>query len=64
MNSLKLAKEYLTRLQSSLTSIQHRMDASYTDKLDGKIAEDFWERKMNEWRGGGTAGQTGYRRPR
>ena len=63
MNSLKLATEYLTRLQSSLTSIQLRMDASYTDKLDGKIAEDFWERKMNEWRGG-AAGQTGYRRPR
>jgi catechol-2,3-dioxygenase len=26
------------------------MDAAYTDKLDGKIPEDFWERKMSEWR--------------
>lgn len=24
-------------------------DATYVDKLDGKIPEDFWERKMNEW---------------
>jgi hypothetical protein len=26
------------------------MDAAYTDKLDGKIPEDFWERKMSDWR--------------
>jgi hypothetical protein len=26
------------------------MDAAYTDKLDGKIPEDFWERKVSEWR--------------
>jgi hypothetical protein len=26
------------------------MDAVYADKLDGKIPEDFWERKMSEWR--------------
>jgi hypothetical protein len=26
------------------------MDAAYADKLDGKIPEDFWERKMTEWR--------------
>jgi len=26
------------------------MDNAYTDKLDGKIPEDFWERKMNDWR--------------
>jgi hypothetical protein len=23
---------------------------AYTDKLDGKIPEDFWERKMSDWR--------------
>jgi site-specific DNA recombinase len=39
-----------TRLESRLTSIRNRMDAAYTDKLDGKIPEDLWERKMNEWR--------------
>ena len=26
------------------------MDAAYADKLDGKIPEDFWDRKMTEWR--------------
>lgn len=26
------------------------MDAAYADKLDGKIPEDFWERKMADWR--------------
>lgn len=25
------------------------MDAAYVDKLDGKISEDFWQRKMSEW---------------
>jgi len=24
-------------------------DQAYTDKLDGKISEDFWQRKMTEW---------------
>jgi len=27
------------------------MDAAYVDKLDGKISEDFWERRMSEGRG-------------
>jgi site-specific DNA recombinase len=26
------------------------MDQMYEDKLDGKIDEEFWTRKMNEWR--------------
>jgi hypothetical protein len=26
------------------------MDNAYTDKLDGKIPEDFWERKTSDWR--------------
>ncbi len=26
------------------------MDSAYEDKLDGKITEDFWERKMADWR--------------
>ncbi len=26
------------------------MDKAFSDKLDGKIAEDFWERLMTEWR--------------
>ena len=26
------------------------MDQMYEDKLDGKINDEFWTRKMNEWR--------------
>jgi hypothetical protein len=25
------------------------MDQAYTDKLDGKISEEFWSRKAGEW---------------
>jgi site-specific DNA recombinase len=39
-----------TLLDARLASIRNRMDAAYTDKLDGKIPEDFWERKMTDWR--------------
>jgi site-specific DNA recombinase len=39
-----------TRLEARLTGIRSRMDAAYVDKLDRKIPEDFWERKMSEWR--------------
>jgi hypothetical protein len=39
-----------TRLETRLTGIRGRIDAAYVDKLDGKIPEDFWERKMREWR--------------
>lgn len=38
------------RLEGRLTAIRNRMDNAYTDKLDGKIPEDFWERKMSDWR--------------
>jgi hypothetical protein len=37
------------RLESRLTAIRNRMDAAYVDKLDGKISEDFWQRKNSEW---------------
>ena len=30
--------------------IHKRMDDAYTDKLDGKIPQDFCERKMSDWR--------------
>jgi hypothetical protein len=26
------------------------MDQAYTDKLDGKIPEEFWQRKSADWR--------------
>jgi hypothetical protein len=31
-------------------AIRKRMDSAYADKLDGKISEDFWERKASDWR--------------
>jgi site-specific DNA recombinase len=40
----------MSRLEGRLTAIRNRMDAAYTDKLDGKIPEDFWNRKMTDWR--------------
>jgi len=36
-------------LEQRLASVRRRMDQGYQDKLDGKIPEDFWERKMSEW---------------
>jgi hypothetical protein len=32
-----------------MTLIRNRMDAVYTDKLDGKVTEDFRQRKMGDW---------------
>jgi site-specific DNA recombinase len=39
-----------SRLEARLTTIRKRMDGAYADKLDGKIPEDYWERKMSDWR--------------
>jgi site-specific DNA recombinase len=36
-------------LESRLTMIRDRMGKAYTDKLDGKISEEFWARRMNGW---------------
>ncbi len=36
-------------LQPRLSAVRRRIDQAYHDKLDGKIPEDFWERKMSEW---------------
>ncbi|MGA2990145.1 MAG: hypothetical protein ABSD88_06690 [Candidatus Korobacteraceae bacterium] len=37
------------RLKQRLVTVRLRMDQAYSDKLDGKIPGDFWERKMIEW---------------
>ncbi len=37
------------RLEQQLAVIQRRMDQAYSDKLDGKIPEEFWQRKMTDW---------------
>jgi site-specific DNA recombinase len=38
------------RLERRLCAVRRHMDQAYTDRLDGKIPEDFWQRKMSEWR--------------
>ena len=37
------------RLEQRLSEVRHRIDQAYVDKLDGKIPEDFWQRKNAEW---------------
>lgn len=37
------------RLRHRLTSVEHRIDQAYLDKVDGKISEEFWARKSTEW---------------
>ena len=38
------------RLQRELADVRRRMDQAYMDKLDGKIPEEFWQRKSADWR--------------
>jgi site-specific DNA recombinase len=40
----------ISSLQTQYDKLQHRIDQAYTDKLDEKIPEDLFLRKMNEWR--------------
>ena len=55
--SLQLTQEHMrdraaqerARLERELAAVRGRMDAAYTDKLDGKIPEDFWQRKQADW---------------
>ena len=39
-----------SRLEGRLTALLNRIDAAYMDKLDGKITEEVWGRKMADWR--------------
>jgi hypothetical protein len=39
-----------TRLEREIAETRRRMDQAYADKLDGKISEDFWQRKSAKWR--------------
>jgi site-specific DNA recombinase len=39
----------LMHLSRELSAIRARMDAAYCDKLDGKISEEFWQRKQADW---------------
>jgi site-specific DNA recombinase len=37
------------RLQQRLTQVRSRLGRAYTDKLDGKITEDFWSARLTAW---------------
>lgn len=40
----------LDATQQRLAALRTRMDQMYEDKLDGKINDEFWARKMNQSR--------------
>jgi site-specific DNA recombinase len=43
-------QERLVGIRQRLATLRTRMDQIYEDKLDGKIDEEFWSRKMSAWR--------------
>src|SRR5574341_471593 len=45
-----LRQQDLAATKQRLPALRTRMDQMYEDKLDGRIDEGFWTRKMNEWR--------------
>jgi len=42
--------EMIAELQNQYQKLQNRIDAMYVDKLDGKISQEFFDRKSEEWR--------------
>ena len=48
--SESVRQQHIAEAQQRLAALRTRMDQMYEDKLDGKIDEEFWGRKMNEWR--------------
>jgi DNA invertase Pin-like site-specific DNA recombinase len=42
-------KEQRQKLQERLTAVRNRVDQAYSDKLDGVISAEFWQRKTAEW---------------
>jgi hypothetical protein len=42
--------EAIARLQAEYKKLQHRIDAMYEDKLDGRIDAAFFDRKATDWR--------------
>ena len=40
----------LTKLEDQYSKLQHRLDLMYEDKLDGRIDQEFYERKSTDWK--------------
>ncbi|HET9183302.1 MAG TPA: recombinase family protein [Candidatus Angelobacter sp.] len=49
VNGENKKKEQRQKLEQRLAAIRKRMDQMYIDKLDGKVSEEFWQRKTAEW---------------
>src|SRR3984957_1903014 len=44
-----IRRQQKERSEQRLAIVRHRLDQAYQDKLDGKITDEFWERKAVEW---------------
>ena len=54
-------QEAITNLQREHRRLQERIDAMYLDKLDGRIDNDFFDRKAGEFRSGARPDNGRYR---
>jgi hypothetical protein len=50
-NGKRQREERRERLHGRLSGVRRRLEQAYLDKLDGKIPEEFWQRKQAEWQG-------------
>ena len=46
----KYHEDIILGLQNKYHQLQMRIDAMYDDKLDGRIDQDFYDRKSSEWK--------------
>ncbi len=49
-DEIKYHSELMAALQGQCEKLQHRLDAMYDDKLDGKIDQEFYNRKSSAWK--------------
>src|SRR5438094_9739827 len=49
-NADAASQQHIADARQRLATLRTRMDQMYDDKLDGKIDEQFWTRKMNDCR--------------
>jgi DNA invertase Pin-like site-specific DNA recombinase len=42
-------RQKIGQFQQRLATVRRRLDQAYLDKLDGRITDEFWERKSTEW---------------
>ena len=42
--------EVIANLQKDYQKLQDRIDAMYVNKLDGKVSQEFFDRKNGDWR--------------